>query len=157
MSWKTFFLKNHTRNVVEKLFPDPFLKNQNWAYLWINSLKFYTVRFYCMSRWRLPKYIKTKLYRPIDFTSHKAPLKKKKKSRTSFPPSFSARFLKKNISLVIFYQLNKFHCLATFTLWEFGQYVYCNCLLTKFWRDKFNLISLIRPFVLRDQKIKTKI
>ena len=24
-----FFLKNHGQNVVEKLFPDPFLKNQN--------------------------------------------------------------------------------------------------------------------------------
>ena len=24
-----FLLKNHTRNVVEKLSPDPFLKNQN--------------------------------------------------------------------------------------------------------------------------------
>ena len=24
-----FFLKNHTQNVVEKLFPDPFLKSQN--------------------------------------------------------------------------------------------------------------------------------
>ena len=22
--------------MVEKLFPDPFLENQNWAYLWIN-------------------------------------------------------------------------------------------------------------------------
>ena len=26
-----------------------FSKNQNWAYLFINSRKFYTVRFYCMS------------------------------------------------------------------------------------------------------------
>ena len=25
---KTFFFKNHTRNVVEKLFPYPFLENQ---------------------------------------------------------------------------------------------------------------------------------
>ena len=25
----TFLLKNHTQNVVEKLFPDPYLKNQN--------------------------------------------------------------------------------------------------------------------------------
>ena len=33
----------NTQNVVEKLFPDYFLKNQNWAYLWINSLKFHTV------------------------------------------------------------------------------------------------------------------
>ena len=45
---ETFFTKNHTQNVVEKLFLDPSLKNQNWAYLWINSLKFYTVCFYCM-------------------------------------------------------------------------------------------------------------
>ena len=34
------FLKNHTQNVLEKLFPDPYLKNQNGAYLWINSVKF---------------------------------------------------------------------------------------------------------------------
>ena len=40
---RDIFLKNHTRNVVEKLFPDPFLKNQNLPYLWINILKFYTV------------------------------------------------------------------------------------------------------------------
>ena len=31
-----------------ELLPDFFLKNQNGAYLWINSLKFYTVYFYCM-------------------------------------------------------------------------------------------------------------
>ena len=30
----SFFLKNHTQNVVDKLFPDSFLKNQNWAYPW---------------------------------------------------------------------------------------------------------------------------
>ena len=27
-------------NVLEKLFLDPYLKNQNWAFLWINSVKF---------------------------------------------------------------------------------------------------------------------
>ena len=26
---RTFFLKNHTQNGMEKLFPDPFLKNKN--------------------------------------------------------------------------------------------------------------------------------
>ena len=30
-----------------------FWKNQNWVYLWINSLKFYTVCFYCMSKLRV--------------------------------------------------------------------------------------------------------
>ena len=53
--WEKFCLKNHTQNVVEKLFPDSFLKNQNWLYLWINSLKFYTVCFYCMISWVLSK------------------------------------------------------------------------------------------------------
>ena len=33
---ETFFLKNRTQTVVKKLFYDTFLKNQNWAYLWIN-------------------------------------------------------------------------------------------------------------------------
>ena len=27
------FLRYHGQNVVEKVVPDPFLKNQNWAYL----------------------------------------------------------------------------------------------------------------------------
>ena len=58
---ETFSLKNHTQNVMEKLAPDPSLKNQNWAYLWINSLRFYTVCYYCMPSWGLSKYIETKL------------------------------------------------------------------------------------------------
>ena len=40
ITWETFFLRNHTQNVVEKLFPDPFLKNKNSANLWINRLEF---------------------------------------------------------------------------------------------------------------------
>ena len=28
ITWEMFFLKNHAQNMVEKLFPDPFLKNQ---------------------------------------------------------------------------------------------------------------------------------
>ena len=35
---------------VEKLILGPFLNNQNWAYLWINISKFYTVCFPCMPR-----------------------------------------------------------------------------------------------------------
>ena len=37
---ETFLLKNHTQNEVEKLFPNPFLRNQNWEYIWIKSRKF---------------------------------------------------------------------------------------------------------------------
>ena len=52
---RIIFLENHTQNVGEELFSDPFLKNQNWSYLWINSLKFYTVCFYCMAKSRAAK------------------------------------------------------------------------------------------------------
>ena len=61
IAWETFFLKIYAQNVVEKLSPDSFLKSQHLAYLWINSLKFYTVCFYCIPRWELLKYIETKL------------------------------------------------------------------------------------------------
>ena len=54
------FLKNHTQTAVEILFPNPFLKYQNWVCLWINSLTFYTVCFYCMPSCGLSKYIETK-------------------------------------------------------------------------------------------------
>ena len=36
-------------------------KNQIWAYLWINSLTFYTFCFYCMLSKGLSKYIDTKV------------------------------------------------------------------------------------------------
>ena len=80
---------------VKKLFPDSFLKTQNWVYLWINSPKFCAVCFYCMTIWGLSKYIETKP-RPPAFSSYKAFL-------ISISASFCAWFLKKNISLVIFY------------------------------------------------------
>ena len=47
--------------MLDKLVQDSFLENWNWAYLWTNSLKFYTVCFYCLASWGLSKYIETKL------------------------------------------------------------------------------------------------
>ena len=54
-NWEILFLKNHTQNVVEKLVSDPSIKNQNWAYLYVNSLKCYKVCFYYMSKSRSTK------------------------------------------------------------------------------------------------------
>ena len=73
----------------------------------------------------------------ILFIYLKAFLKNKKRSGTSFPASFSAWFLKRNIALVIFLYLEKFQCLFTFASWDIGQYVCCNSLLTRLWRNKF--------------------
>ena len=46
---------------MEILFPDPFIKNQNWAYLWITVVKFPTVYFYGMPSWGLSEHIETKV------------------------------------------------------------------------------------------------
>ena len=54
---KLFFSKIHAKNMVEKPVPGPFLKNQNWVYLRINSLKFSTVCFYCLSKSRTTRKI----------------------------------------------------------------------------------------------------
>ena len=129
-------MKHHKQNVVEKVVPVPFLKNWNWAYLWINNLKFYTVYFYCIPSWGLSKYIETKLQTTY-FCSYKAFLKNKKRSGTSISDSILAWFLKKNIYLVLFYWLIKFNCLVAFTPWDIGKYMYCNCLLTRLWRHKY--------------------
>ena len=148
---ETLFLKNHTQNVEEKLFPNPFLNNRNWSYLWINSLKFYAVCFYCMPSWILPNHIETKLQNICFYL-------KKKRSETSLPASFLGWFLKK-ISSVIFYYLTKFRCLVSFTSWDIDHYVYCNCLLTRLWRHKILKSTYLsnQAVFLYDQKVTTKI
>ena len=60
-------------------------------------------------------------YKPLAFTSPKAFQKNKKRSVTSFSASFFARFLKKNISLVILFHVTKFHFMVVFTWWDIGQ------------------------------------
>ena len=69
LTWETFFLKNHTQNVVEKLVQDPFLKNWNWAYLWIKTLKFYTAFLIACQVAGYRNIIKTSC-RPPAFTSY---------------------------------------------------------------------------------------
>ena len=46
---------------MEKLLLDPFLKNQNLAYRWINSPKFYGDCIYCMPNCGLLRYIETNM------------------------------------------------------------------------------------------------
>ena len=49
---KTFFLEESYLKRVREI-------NHDWAYLWVNSLKFCTVCFYFMPSWGLSKYIET--------------------------------------------------------------------------------------------------
>ena len=65
---KDLSLKNHFKKVVKKLFLDQILKSQNWAYLWINSLKFYTV----FAVWQVESYgnILNQSCKPLAFISY---------------------------------------------------------------------------------------
>ena len=123
-----FFKKSYT-NEVETYFPDPSVKNKKWAYLWINSIKFYADCFFVC---QVEDYQNTLILSctPLPFTSYKAFLENKMRSETSLTASFSAWVLNKNISLVIFYYLTRFHCLHVFSSCDIGQCVYCN----KFWK-----------------------
>ena len=71
---KTFFWKNHRQDVLENIFPELFLKNQNLAYLCMNSLKFYT---FVLIVWQVEGYqnIWKLSCGQLAFTSYKAFLK----------------------------------------------------------------------------------
>ena len=47
------FIEKSYRKCGGETISSPLLKNQNWAYLWINILKFFTVCFYFMPNWGL--------------------------------------------------------------------------------------------------------
>ena len=99
--------------------PSHFPKNRNGAYLWINSLEIYKVYFYCMLSWGLSKYIEIK-FRPLAFTSYKAFLKNKKRSRTSVCISFCALlFEEKHFSCYILLtdQMSLPDCLCFVRYW----------------------------------------
>ena len=62
MTWRIFVLKYQTPDLVEKLVPERFIKNQNWVYMQINNHKFYKGFFFvvCSSK-GLPNHIKSKI------------------------------------------------------------------------------------------------
>ena len=81
---RNIFLKNHTQNMVEKLFRDPFVKNQKLSI----SPKFYTVCFDCILVEGYRNILKPSCI-PLAIISNKAFLKKKKRSGASLLDSFS--------------------------------------------------------------------
>ena len=95
-------------------------KTPNLACLWINNLKFETFCFCCMSKFSTNKKNFKRRCWPLSFTSYKAFLKINKRSGTSLPASFSAWFLKKYTSHVIFYKYVVFYIIS-FTSWNIGQ------------------------------------
>ena len=113
--------------MVEKIVPAPFLENENCAYLWINSLEFYTISFYCMFNRRLSNKIESKVQTTCLYLIQTL-------YRTGLglvsQPHFLHDFWTK-LFLTIFY------CLTAFTSWVIRKYVYYYCLFPRLWRHKF--------------------
>ena len=94
---RSIFLENRSKNVIKKLVPDRFIKNRNWAYLWINSLMFYKFVFIIYHVDGYQNILKLSC-RPTDITSYKACLKKKRDMKLVSIPHFQHMFLKKYLS-----------------------------------------------------------
>ena len=110
---RNIFLENSYTKCGKETIPRPFSKKSKLSI----SLDQYSKVLYILIVCQVQDYRKSlKLScRPFAFTSYKAFLKNNKGSGTSFLASFSARFLKKNISVVIFYYLTPFECLVSFS------------------------------------------
>ena len=145
--------------MVEKLFLETFLKNQNWAYLRINSVRFYTVYFYCMPSLGLSKYSETKLHTTC-FYLILSFCKKQNKCLELVPlPHFLHDFLRK--IFILLYSINWPNFIAWLSLLrEILGYMfiiivcYPGCDVTNF---KINLMFLIKTVFIYDQKVKIKI
>ena len=130
MEWETFVLKFNTRNMVEKLFPDPFMKNQKWAYLWIKGLKLCTVLFLLYAKLRNIKLFWNWPTNHFLLTQINTFKNSNRSPELVSLPNFH----------VIFYYLSKFRCL------------YCSTSC-----DRINFgIFLIKPLFLHDQTVKRK-
>ena len=146
-------MKNHRQNVVGRLVPDPFLKNQSLAYRWINSVKYLQFVFIvCLSRW-LSMYISKLSCLPLALTLNDSFSENKGRPVTSLPATWtniSALLLKNTISHVIFCYLTKFHCWIVFTSWIVGEYVYYYCLFFRLknhniWNQRWIFYQAVLP------------
>ena len=119
------------------LFLDPFLKNQNWAYFLINSHTGSCSLFLlCMPCWGLLNYIETNLQITYICLIVRFFIKEKVLELVSLPHC-QHEFWSKTFFLpyCINWPISLSGCLYFVRYW--AQYVYCNCLLTRFWRQKF--------------------
>ena len=86
---RKIFVENHTQNVEEKLFPDPFLKNKI-EHISGSIVQSFVQFTFIISQDDDDRNILKLSSRPLAFTSYKVFLKNKKRSGTSLPASFFA-------------------------------------------------------------------
>ena len=151
--------KNYTENEVGKLVPGHFLFFKKALYI-LGKSKWSAAWFYYISISLKLAYNRNKLFKILHYQSRDMLnfdfLDKDLGiiSSAYFAYDFSTKML------LMLYSTNwsNFHCLVAFTSWAIGQYVYCNCLLARLWRHKFqNYDDLSRQAVfIHDQKSQDK-
>ena len=123
--------------MAEKLVPDSFLKNQNWAYLWINSLKSFVQFVFIVCQVVGYRNILKLICKLLPFTSYKAFLKNKKRSGTSLSCLILCIIFKEKCFSCYYLLIDHVSLSGCLYFVDIGQYVNCNCLLTRLWRHEF--------------------
>ena len=126
-------MKKHTKNAVEKLFPDLFVK-KNKLSICISTLALQCFIQFVFIVCQVEGYQNMlKLNsKQLAFTSYKAFLKKQRRSGTSFPASFSAWFWRKIYFSVLFTE-KKFIVWLLLLCKTLGNMCFRNSLLTRLW------------------------
>ena len=145
---RNIFIRKLYAKFEEKLIPDPFLKNENWAYLSLDQQSEILYNIFLL-------YIQVEDYRnilkltswPLAFTSYQAFLKNKKRSKTNLFVVFPTLLLKNNVShVILLLEILGYSCIV----------------ITYFPVDKFinfeiNISFLIKSLSYMTKKVGTKI
>ena len=130
---KNIFLEKLYTKCGRETIPRIFSKKSKLSNPWINSLKFYTVCFYCMPSWGLWKYIEIKLQTTCFYL--KWSIFKKNKKRLEYSPSliFYMIFEEKYFCYSITGQISSPGCLYFMRYWTI---CILRLFLTRLWHYK---------------------
>ena len=143
---RNIFIRKLYAKFEDKLIPDPFLKNENWAYLSLDQQSEILYSIFLL-------YIQVEDYRnilkltswPLAFTSYQAFLKNKKRSETNLFVFFPTLLLKSNIShVILLLEILGYSCITYFPVDEFINF-------------EINISFLIKSLSYMTKKVGTKL
>ena len=132
---RSIFFEKRAQNMIEKLVPELFLKNQIQLYLWVNSLEVHAVFLLYVEVEDYQNILKWRFN--LLFLLHIKLFKKTKRRLKLVSLPHIMHGFWRNIFLTLHY-INWLNFIVWLPLLlKICQYVYCNCLCSSLWRDKF--------------------
>ena len=132
---RNIFLEKSYTKCGGKLFRGPFLKNQNWVYLWISNLKSY-IAFFILCEVEAYRYILKLSCEDHLLLPHIKHFEERKRGLELVSLSHFLHDFWRKVFHIIFHLLIN-HSLVAFTSWDIGRYMYRSCWLTRLRRHKF--------------------